>query len=515
MRRFLQLRHQTRTSLSDTVRVVTPTGDVRELEIISTNLLDDPAVSGVVVNGRDVTEQRASERARAEAERRDIETKLAAAAAVAQSEERFRLAFADNMAPMIIADLDDRAIAVNAAFCDLVGYTAEELLGNDSSMITHHEDADVSKTSREKILAARRATRATSSATCHKSGRVVVAEASRSAALDADGNPLYFVISERDVTDRVQHDHVMRLISTVNRLAVHAAGEFEFGQQLCSALVDVGGYALAWIGLSSPGRSRRRRILVFVRDTGYLTEGARTGGAPPRAGLGHAGIALASGTNQVVGDLTLEAPTTAWRERARRYGLASSVAIPDRFGDRPRGADRVLARRCGPSTRSRSPDSTRSFARRSSRWPTSRSVRDTARALEEATAAMAARSAAESALTESEQRFRLAFEGNMAPMVFTDLEDRVLAANDAFCDMVGFSREGFVGEDSRQFTFAEDVGITEDSHRHLLRRRRRAGALREALPAQGRTGDRLGGVAVGRARHRAARSSTSSPRNVT
>ncbi len=72
------------------------------------------------------------------------------------------------------------------------------------------------------------------------------------------------------------------------------------------------------------------------------------------------------------------------------------------------------------------------------------------------------------ALSESEQRFRLAFENNMAPMVFSDLEDRVIATNDAFCEMVGFTREQLMGEDSKQFTHPEDVGITEESHASLM-----------------------------------------------
>ena len=220
VRRFLQLRRLPRRSLSDAVRAVTPAGDVRELEIISTNFLDDPAVAGIVVNGRDVTDQRAAEWARAEAERRDIETKLGAAAAVARSEERFRLAFADNMAPMVIADLDDRAVALNDAFCAMVGYTQEELLGSDSAVITHPDDAGVSAESRGLILTGPSRDTRYVKRYIHKSGRVVVVEASRTAALDADGNPLYFVISERDVTDRVQRDHVLRLLSAVNRLAL-------------------------------------------------------------------------------------------------------------------------------------------------------------------------------------------------------------------------------------------------------------------------------------------------------
>ena len=65
-------------------------------------------------------------------------------------------------------------------------------------------------------------------------------------------------------------------------------------------------------------------------------------------------------------------------------------------------------------------------------------------------------------LQELEERFRLAFEDNMAPMIFTDLDDRVIAANDAFCKMIGFDREEVMGRDSKPFTYPEDVGITED-----------------------------------------------------
>ncbi|MHB1446544.1 MAG: HD domain-containing phosphohydrolase [Acidimicrobiales bacterium] len=45
-------------SMTDTVRVRSPkTGEVCELEVVRTNLLHDPAIAGIVVNGRDVTER--------------------------------------------------------------------------------------------------------------------------------------------------------------------------------------------------------------------------------------------------------------------------------------------------------------------------------------------------------------------------------------------------------------------------------------------------------------------------
>jgi PAS domain S-box-containing protein len=59
---------------------------------------------------------------------------------------------------------------------------------------------------------------------------------------------------------------------------------------------------------------------------------------------------------------------------------------------------------------------------------------------------------AELARLEAEGRFRLAFEENMAPMICTNLDDLIIGANEAFCGMVGFSKEELIGRDSKPFT---------------------------------------------------------------
>ena len=57
MGRFADLLRGPGTSNSDKVRFVSPTGEIRVLEIVATNLLDDGAISGIVINGHDVTER--------------------------------------------------------------------------------------------------------------------------------------------------------------------------------------------------------------------------------------------------------------------------------------------------------------------------------------------------------------------------------------------------------------------------------------------------------------------------
>ena len=67
----------------------------------------------------------------------------------------------------------------------------------------------------------------------------------------------------------------------------------------------------------------------------------------------------------------------------------------------------------------------------------------------------------------SEERFHLAFDHNMAGTVLLDHENKVLEVNDAFCQMVGRNRDEIVGKYSELFTHPEDLGISEEAQRRL------------------------------------------------
>ncbi len=139
--------------------------------------------SWVVVAIRDVRTQRAIERARADAEL------------------RFRVAFENNMAPMTFADANDRIIAVNDAMCEMVGFTKEELLGCDSTPFTYPDDVGITESTHQRLIAGEVEQERYVKRYLRKDGRVIDVEVSRSPARDADGKILYFVFSERDITE--------------------------------------------------------------------------------------------------------------------------------------------------------------------------------------------------------------------------------------------------------------------------------------------------------------------------
>jgi diguanylate cyclase (GGDEF)-like protein/PAS domain S-box-containing protein len=181
--RFVELLATPGGSISDTIKSVTATGDVRELEIVSTNCLDNDAVAGIIINGRDVTEH------------------LRYVNELQEHEERFRLAFEDNMAPMICTDLDDLIIAANEAFCRMVGFSREELLGHDSKIFTFPEDVGITEESHRRATVGEAGPARYTKRYLRKDGRVIFVEVSRSPARDAQGKTMYFIISERDITE--------------------------------------------------------------------------------------------------------------------------------------------------------------------------------------------------------------------------------------------------------------------------------------------------------------------------
>ena len=387
---------------------------------------------------------------------------VSVAVALAQSEERFRLAFENNMAPMIFTDLEDRVIMANDAFCTLIGRTREELIGFDSVPFTLPDDVGITEESLRAVSSGEAGQSLYLKRYLHKDGRVIVADVSRSAVKDSEGNILHFVISERDVTDRVKRDHMMQLLSEVNRLAIQAVDEAQFLQQLCDLLVSQGNFLLAWVGVATGDAAGGVDILYSAGETDYLFGEMSAWWGTPDSGLGPTGVAIRSGVSSVINDMARHAVNERWGDRARQFGFGSFVAIPARFGDRR--AVLAIYDRHTLTFDAMTVQGLEGVVREAQFAVAHvRSVRDTQTALAETTVAVETLMTTERALSQSEQRFRLAFEDNMAPMIFVGLDDKVIAANDAFCDMIGRTREEVLSGNVDQFTLHDESDALGDS----------------------------------------------------
>jgi diguanylate cyclase (GGDEF)-like protein/PAS domain S-box-containing protein len=124
-----------------------------------------------------------------------------AATSMPQGDERFRLAFEDNMAPMVFSSHEGLMLAVNDAFCEIVGRTREEILGLDSKQFTYPEDVGLTEEVYRRVNAGEIERIRYVKRFLHKDGRLVAAEVSMSPVRNEAGKTLYFVSSVRDITE--------------------------------------------------------------------------------------------------------------------------------------------------------------------------------------------------------------------------------------------------------------------------------------------------------------------------
>ena len=154
------------------------------------------AVSVVAVDGQHETNGSHSVH-----EEHSVEIAAAVAAAVAQSEQRFRLAFEGNMAPMVFSSNEGIFLEVNDSYCQMSGRTREELIGRDSKHFTYPEDIGISEEVNKRIVAGETDQVRYAKRFLHKNGRIVMAEVSICSARDENGKALYFISSVRDITE--------------------------------------------------------------------------------------------------------------------------------------------------------------------------------------------------------------------------------------------------------------------------------------------------------------------------
>ncbi len=123
------------------------------------------------------------------------------AIALATSEARFRATFEQAAIGIAHTSLDGRYLAVNRKFCDMLGYTREELVGAPSTSVTHPEDQDNEGLFREQLMSGIPSLTAEKRYVC-KDGRVIWGNRTVSLVTDHAGEPLYFLRVVEDITDR-------------------------------------------------------------------------------------------------------------------------------------------------------------------------------------------------------------------------------------------------------------------------------------------------------------------------
>ncbi len=121
---------------------------------------------------------------------------------IAQSEERFRGIFEQAAVGITHATLDGQWLLVNQKFCDIVGYSSDELVGRSFRDITHPDDLPGNLEWESRLFAGEVPSYSLEKRYIRKDGSCIWVHLTLALARGAAGEPLYRVAVVEDISER-------------------------------------------------------------------------------------------------------------------------------------------------------------------------------------------------------------------------------------------------------------------------------------------------------------------------
>jgi PAS domain S-box-containing protein len=138
--------------------------------------------------------------------------------ALRESEERFRLTLDEAPIGMALVALDGRFLRVNRRLCDIVGYTADELVGLSFQAITHPDDLGADLTLASQLLSGEIPRYELEKRYVRKDGAVVDVSLSGSLLRSREGRPVHYIAQIEEITERKRLASQQRFLAEVGPL---------------------------------------------------------------------------------------------------------------------------------------------------------------------------------------------------------------------------------------------------------------------------------------------------------
>jgi PAS domain S-box-containing protein len=188
----------------------------------------------------------------------DITESKLAEAALRESEERFRVTFFQAAVGIAQTSLDGQWLLLNPRFCEILGYSRDELRGKTFIDITHPDDHEASLMGSRKLLAGEISSWSSEKRYIRKDGITVWARLFVSLVRNQHNEPQYFVSVVEDITEKIQAQRALqqsrqelralagRLIDAQEEERKRIARELhdDLNQKLALLAIDTGSLAL-------------------------------------------------------------------------------------------------------------------------------------------------------------------------------------------------------------------------------------------------------------------------------
>jgi PAS domain S-box-containing protein len=191
-----------------------------------------------------------------------------AAASVARSQARFLATFNQAAVGITHTDIEGRLIEINQKFCDIVGYSREDLLGRSFIDITHPDDVRANNIFRRKITSNPDDNHAPllEKRYIRKDGSIVWCQLSISGVRDAAGNIDYIAAITQDISQRKAAEQALKALEQEQRLLAEQAEAERARLTEAQAVAKIGSWETRFPELTVSWSAETYRIFEVDAD---------------------------------------------------------------------------------------------------------------------------------------------------------------------------------------------------------------------------------------------------------
>lgn len=169
----------------------------------------------------------------------------------------------------------------------------------------------------------------------HRAGHAIPVSMTVVAHRCANGELDFYSTIAHDISDRLHaEEHLRRLIRThavlsrCNHTLIGAKTEAELVEEFCRALVETGGYRLAWYGAKRHDKAQSVEPLAQAGFGATYLAQAKVSWSDGERGQGPMGSAIRTGRFIIARDTETDPLFTPWRTAAQEHGYRSVIALP-------------------------------------------------------------------------------------------------------------------------------------------------------------------------------------------
>jgi two-component system, cell cycle sensor histidine kinase and response regulator CckA len=289
------------------------------------------------------------------------------------------------------------------------------------------------------------------------------------------------ISSQKQMESELQRlNRALLAISNCNQVMLHANSELELLQDICSTVIEIGGYRMAWVGYAKDDREKSIHLVAKAGfDDGYLQK-LKISWADNELGQGPGGTAIRTGRPFLTQKMLTDQRFKPWRVAALSGNYVASLALPLKTDGKVFGVLNIYSD-MADAFNPKEIDLLTALAANLAYGITMLRTRN-------------AHEKADNEMQQSEARYRSLFENKHTVMLIIDPEDgRIVDANPAAVIYYGWKRGELRNMQISQINILAEaeakaemeLARTEKRNFFFFRHRQRDGSVRDVKVVSG------------------------------